>query len=152
MGGRFAVRDQKTTLAVGVVQHVDPLPDQPWVGSSTPPMRCKTPKSTKAHSRHSAAKPKAHGRTSPGSSGPSLAPSRLSIDDSGEELAQERLQRALVPRWPRPKASGSAADPSSNIVSDSGEDSPDRPGGFAVPSAQSPFLAFGATKNASPFA
>merc|ERR1719440_678643 len=56
--GRFAVRDQKTTVAVGVVQQVEPMPEEekPCVkaGISTPALRCKTlSKGTKAHSRHS---------------------------------------------------------------------------------------------------
>merc|ERR1719238_2015123 len=64
--GRFAVRDQKTTVAVGVVQQVEPMAEMLWAGLSTPALRSKaTSKCTKAHSRHSGTKPKAHGRSSP---------------------------------------------------------------------------------------
>merc|ERR1711974_566671 len=107
--------------------------DQLWAARTelrAPVLRGKNPsKSTKAHSRHSAMKPKAHGRTSPGgSAAQSLAAARLSVDDSGEELGEDSPGRPL---------------PLGLCDSD---------GVFGAPAAESPFLAFGAAKNSSPFA
>lgn len=153
--GRFAVRDQKTTVAVGVVQQVDRIEsDEIHRAGLSTPVRGKTLSNrsgSKAHSRHSSAvpRPKAHGRSSPVSKCASASASAsasgvLGAEDSspGEELPQIIAV--------------------ASTATDSGEDSPGRrlaPLGLGhsnASAAQSPFSAFGAVmgpaKNLSPFA
>lgn len=147
--GRFAVRDQKTTVAVGVVQQICRIESDELPAGLSTPVRQRTPsnRSVKVHSRHSAVKPKAHGRSSPVIKTVTASASGVQ-EDSGEELSR------IIP--------------SVSVTADSGEDSPRRqPPPFpfmasgataaaAAAAAQSPFLAFGpakvVAKNPSPFA
>merc|ERR1712224_427349 len=112
--GRFAVRDQKTTVALGVVQQIDQVPENP---RSSPPssLRSKgtTSRSTKGYSRHSVTKAKAHVRSSERSG------------DSGEE-SDGIVSKGRVPR---PKADASLANRTvtQTTATDSGDDSPKSP-------------------------
>lgn len=143
--GRFAVRDQKTTVAVGVVQQIDQISEKLWACSPSS-LRSKgiASRSMKGYTRHSNTKPKAHTRSSARSG------------DSGEEsdgiVSEGRL--------PRPKADTALANRTGTHTTDSGDDSPQtspsRPIATRVisktPASQSPFAAFGGGSNPSPFA
>lgn len=141
--GRFAVRDQKATVAVGVVQQVDPVPDSRWAGA--PPMLRRTASSrgAKAHSRHSAVKPKAHGRLMAHDDGDGLA---CAVDDAADD---KPLRVASGVRPPRPKPPDSPVTKRGTrdaVATDSGDDSPETtlPVGLSRPKADSP-----ATKRAA---
>lgn len=134
--GRFAVRDQKTTVAVGVVQQVDSK-----VGFSSPVLRCREMPSRLTSKRHSTSKASPHSRSSPGGG----------MSCQTDLCPRVPLFQASCKRMARPKLEGTASN-LRQAGTDSGEDSPtyispDRP-----LEPRSPFLAFGAVKNSSPFA